>query len=1506
MRLPQMAIINMIRKRLSEPFENEKGIVLATVLIFISLILPVTLIILNTIEIETMLPTNEGYTKIALHEADKGFDMAMAALMEDNQDGFYGDYIVDPTRHVPLLFPLEIGPNDTFWVPGMARGRHDIDYLAESWARHPDNFTYFMAEHSRENELLENPPFNPDPPGNPDEYSVPTRWIMMNVPFGMDDHGERSFNAHYNTLSDMLLPMDTFPGAGQVTPINAYAADTDDSNEEQAPPVYVTEEWQMSSSHPDYVKPKYIARPGSYFRNTNPGEAAGSVVYNNEIEDALVYDGRLDDIDDNGAFGEDDKNQYLNNPVLQEAVLNSEWSNLHFGPGNLTSKNKEYKPLPGSVTQYPVGSSGDDYLPAWFQSIVSDESARFNLNTILNIIYQGANYDYNSEGTALEVPLVRYDDYGLVLGDYDKLITDDDHPNYSNFLIARDMITALLMEDRELTSLVRFETAQQKAQWILRNMLIVREKLDLNYDANDDGIADEIDITYPDPSMTTLEDVPMNGRGRIGDATRPNQGTWRIYNNPKDFLNDPGRFNYRDYPNYTPLAMEDFETLNRTCTVYTYETEHTADAETSDYFSDHLDYRINFNFCNEDDYFVKTFFNKTLGAERTRSLFRWRDGLVDLNADGDLNDEYILQPVKDPATAEAETNMTTDSQPVSQITYREREHFNFQDPANPAYPAMLNVPDLGTLAMVPMSVRDTQIIASIDGAGLSTFEPTNVGGPGIPIPNTDDGLACDIDFTGTRLMFDTLNALEDVYEVDIPRGDVLTQMSNAEGYHPSYNSEGTQFIYVDKDVGMGDQTLSVYDIPSDSRVSTNWNSNVPLAKMSIPLGPGGDFFEAASPDWSPVANTVAFAGGGELDFSADPLTEHTDIYVVRLDGPTAGMPDNITNLPDGYFALYPDFSPDGEWLAYTLINFNELFPPPVGNAFMIVIQNLIDNRRELVLVRPDLFMLAPDWDPYGNKLCFMGVPIFGGSTDIYTVGRSGSNLTNLTTSPQNELFPSWGWGMTLVATQSDGDPGGSRGTAVAYPAGPINLAGDPWDEALREELAQVIQKASLAFREDLDEGDDQNWRLMDLPVMPQHMVDPIQMCADVLCFRPSYTPTLPSDEPFTFIPQAYPGKVNINTAPRSVLRALFLLMFQGAVYQDSNSNNHGSAPMIESTISMRPTPINLGYDRTSNVDRLYALAIADTYAHQVDEYRRWVYNNRSKSFNSPCYDNNSHTFSITRETVPDNLIFPVVGGETGKNYRANPFAPYDLDDDPFTKDRPLYDPEPPFRNIADLFNVALYNGELPVNWLLEGYDNDYGPDPEDTVNNRHVVPTAYDQANDNEASGDIDDGPNALAVWGPIYQTEFPVTFGLHDAVDGVELLSPYEAGDSSAPKNPDTRYYKQQRFRLFSADDFKWISPYITTRSYVYRVESRGTVRVANGTSKLDVSRDKFWIVDFGAENYLSYETTGWEFDPDETIDQRVLMNNSSNQPYAIKAFEEVPVDGVRLTRGSFTPPKT
>lgn len=1499
------------------PVSNEGGVVLAAVLIFISMILPITLVILNTIEIETMLPTNEGYSKIASHEADKGFDMAMAALMADNQDGFFGDWQVDPTRPVPLTFPTQVLATDTYYVPGVARGRHDIDYLAESWARHPENYTYYMAEHSRENEY--NAIFSPDAdPDDADLYSVPTRWIMMNIPFGLDDHGERSHAD--NGFSDILTDIENRGTANFIPPVDAFGAD--DEDDEQSAPIYVSENWRLSPSYPGYQQPFYTARPASYLRNTDPSAAGSSILYNDDVPDSLVYDAAIDDIDGNNALDDPNDNQYLENPVLQESVIDSEWSNLYFGAGNAGIKNREYKPMPGTITQYPVGSSGEDFIPAWFESIVSDESSRFNLNTILNIIFQGGNIDYNSNDASRSVPIIRYDDYS----DYTNLIVDDeDHPNYSNYLLAIDMVTALLMEDGDLQSQSVYDKTRKKAKWILNNMLIIRQKLDANYDADTNGYPDYIDLTYPDPNYdpyNTDTTSILNGRGRMGDAPKSTLGTWQVYKNPKDFLNDPGRLGYAD-GNLTPIDDSDFKILNNNCSVYTYETEHTADNEASGAYDDAQGYRINLNGVATDDFLTNQVLNSIIGRYRKDSIFRWRDGLVDLNGDGDLNDEYVLQPVKNPATCDPNTNLTANSQPISEITYRERNHFNFQDPANPRYPSMLNIPDLGSLLMVPMSARETQITAGTLGNGVHKFDP-NPGAAGLPqfgtlINQTDtiDGYATDIDFTGTMLLTDSLNALNEIYQLDIPNGINMAQVNNTvDGYHPSYSPDGRQFVFVDRDSATsGDPSISVYDIATDTVVQTGLNRNVPLAQLE--LGPGGDFFEPGSPDFSPLGNVIAFAGGGVLDLAGDPLNERTNIYITRLTGPSTGIPENISNLGLGRFAFYPDFSPNGEELAYTVIDIRALMGGP-GRPFKIVIRNLVNNQTSEIPRPGDpglgMLPMAPDWSPDGNTICFMGLWM-GIPSDIYTISRNGSvsSLENITQTPGVwEMFPCWGWGRTLPAMQQDDYTGGQPSTALTFPPGGISPAvGDPWDADLREQMADVLQNASLAFRESLDAGTDQNWRYMDLPVIPQHVADPARLVADVFCFQPPYAPTITGDAINTFHPQAYPGKVNINTASHKVLRSMFLLMFQGAMTVDDTGYYHGPSPIIESRITNRPMPVTLGFDMSGDlVTRRMALAIADKYAHQVCEYRRWIYNNQSMSFDVDQY-NATHSSSITRETVPSNLIQPVAGGLAGKNYRANPFAPFDLDNNPFTKDRPLYDPEPPFRNIADLFNVALYDGDLDVdNFLLEGFDNSYGPDSEEEVSvggtNKHVVPTADDTTIPNgEASfGDTYSGPNALAVWGPIYQTDFPVTFGLRDAEDA-ENLSQWMLGESASDKSPTGKYYKQQRFRLFSADDFKWISPYITTRSYVYRIESRGIVRVANGTNQLDVTRDKLWVVDFGRDAWMNLETTGWENgDIAEVIDERTLLNGNNFEPYLVKAFEEVPEDGISLTRRQFTPP--
>jgi hypothetical protein len=79
---------------------HERGVVLIAVMMFIAMILPVTLLILDSVRIESLLPINEAYTRTAGDEADKGFEEAITAIMAD-QDA----WLVDP--HADITDPAE-------------------------------------------------------------------------------------------------------------------------------------------------------------------------------------------------------------------------------------------------------------------------------------------------------------------------------------------------------------------------------------------------------------------------------------------------------------------------------------------------------------------------------------------------------------------------------------------------------------------------------------------------------------------------------------------------------------------------------------------------------------------------------------------------------------------------------------------------------------------------------------------------------------------------------------------------------------------------------------------------------------------------------------------------------------------------------------------------------------------------------------------------------------------------------------------------------------------------------------------------------------------------------------------------------------------------------------------------------------------------------------------------------------------------------------------------------
>jgi hypothetical protein len=301
-----------------------------------------------------------------------------------------------------------------------------------------------------------------------------------------------------------------------------------------------------------------------------------------------------------------------------------------------------------------------------------------------------------------------------------------------------------------------------------------------------------------------------------------------------------------------------------------------------------------------------------------------------------------------------------------------------------------------------------------------------------------------------------------------------------------------------------------------------------------------------------------------------------------------------------------------------------------------------------------------------------------------------------------------------------------------------------------------------------------------------------------------------------------------------------------------------------------------------------AMMIADKYAFQVCEYRKWIYNNLGELGN-------------TDETIPSNLpLYEAAYNSLNPpishygNYRANPFYPWiDAAQDggagPELQRTP---PDPPFRSIADLFHVMLYDDQaFSEDWTYEGIDGGGGPDEND-------LPRPLDS--DGNATGFV----NALDIWGPIYNAsdERTVTHPTGSLGPGGVMYG-FEATVDNDFADPNyNNFYQHQQFRLFSADDFRRIAPYITTRTYDYRIESRGVVRVSSGAQRTDIARDKVWIITTNTEaNFGARLNPTWDLT--EPLDTSFAAQNRGTGDYYVLFFEETPQSGLAVARSSFLP---
>ena len=139
-------------------------------------------------------------------------------------------------------------------------------------------------------------------------------------------------------------------------------------------------------------------------------------------------------------------------------------------------------------------------------------------------------------------------------------------------------------------------------------------------------------------------------------------------------------------------------------------------------------------------------------------------------------------------------------------------------------------------------------------------------------------------------------------------------------------------------------------------------------------------------DYSPDGSRIVFVRGNPLRMSGNSAA-----FVVNTDG------SGLRQLTPWGTGGSPSWSPDGQWILFD------------GRGFLFVVHPDGSAQRQIHLRAGSRYYAnEPGWSPDGRRIVFAMYLSSTGQRDIFTAGADGTDLVQVTNTPEGEEAPDWG------------------------------------------------------------------------------------------------------------------------------------------------------------------------------------------------------------------------------------------------------------------------------------------------------------------------------------------------------------------------------------------------------------------------------------------------------------------------------------------------------------------